>query len=963
MELITDLRKAIDEGLRRSFHWLKPAVIDVLADNDQPLRRLYEITCNRMDGLAEKAQIVDDYQIKLPDIDKAQISADANDLLQYLKSGKKIYLWPFQPKIIRKTKYLWHETYIDGRPCDNINSLEKILDFLDADKRLNQICFDWSNKITKADGSFVSQVALITEQLKALESVLAIDNPLQECKRAINELSIISEPKWHETNELIELEKRFKAALVFESEKGISNKFKNIKDIIDHYVNLNNSNNINLEFNNSLKSRDLKSWSTAYYKLQELEARYKLLSERNLLYQTLNEQLPEVANKLRSNYQDSIWDQRGNQFTDAWKWSLADTWLQDYEAKHDSEKLNASFVLLQQRISNTTAKLAAKKAWAHCLNPMKNEQRVTLEAWESAVRRIGAGNRVGSAQARRDAEQHMNECRKIVPAWIMPLYRVLDTVSMEPEIFDLVVVDEASQCGPEALFVHYLAKKVIIVGDKEQVAPENIGTRESDVQELRNRYLDNVPISDSLGRDSTLFDNAMRLKEKVFLREHFRCMPEIIHFCNELCYRPIGKELIPLRQYGPDRLEPPVITEYIESGNRDVAARGSLMKTNLPEANKIVERLIECCNDPKYVNKTMGVISMLGDDQAKLIEGMLMKKLTPVEYEKRKLLCGTSASFQGDERDVIFISMVDAPPSQFRAVTGDTDKRRFNVAVSRAKDQLWLFHSFQLSDLNSICFRHRLLRYCKNPRPGIESGGIEKCESQFERDVYQKLTFRGYSVIPQVEIAGKFIDLVVQGMRARLAVECDGDEWHGPDRWEEDMNRQRTLERCGWTFWRVRGFEFYRNPDEALSALWDRLDDMQIYPHGGDRSQFSARDNAEEQTEKETDIDIEDLDDETEIKHNISDIGQANLFNASINSVRDLNKKVIRDIVIHLLKENSRGKDLLPTAVIRRSGLSVRGNNRSKIVNRINRVVRDMIRDGAIQQYNTQKRVRFKLPV
>jgi hypothetical protein len=67
-------------------------------------------------------------------------------------------------------------------------------------------------------------------------------------------------------------------------------------------------------------------------------------------------------------------------------------------------------------------------------------------------------------------------------------------------------------------------------------------------------------------------------------------------------------------------------------------------------------------------------------------------------------------------------------------------------------------------------------------------------------------------------------------MRGRLAVECDGERWHGPDRYEADMARQRQLERCGWTFWRVRGGAFYRDRHQAMSDLWTTLDRLGIYP-------------------------------------------------------------------------------------------------------------------------------------
>ena len=85
-------------------------------------------------------------------------------------------------------------------------------------------------------------------------------------------------------------------------------------------------------------------------------------------------------------------------------------------------------------------------------------------------------------------------------------------------------------------------------------------------------------------------------------------------------------------------------------------------------------------------------------------------------------------------------------------------------------------------------------------------------------------------MIPQYEVAGKRIDLVVEGGQARLAVECDGDSWHGADQYEADMQRQRQLERCGWEFFRVRESAFYANKDRALAGLWQVLEERDIRP-------------------------------------------------------------------------------------------------------------------------------------
>ncbi len=79
-------------------------------------------------------------------------------------------------------------------------------------------------------------------------------------------------------------------------------------------------------------------------------------------------------------------------------------------------------------------------------------------------------------------------------------------------------------------------------------------------------------------------------------------------------------------------------------------------------------------------------------------------------------------------------------------------------------------------------------------------------------------------------MAEYYIDLVVEGTKSRLAVECDGDEWHGIEEYERDVARQRILERCGWRFFRIRGHEYYRNPDSLLVPLWKVIDEMGIEP-------------------------------------------------------------------------------------------------------------------------------------
>ena len=226
--------------------------------------------------------------------------------------------------------------------------------------------------------------------------------------------------------------------------------------------------------------------------------------------------------------------------------------------------------------------------------------------------------------------------------------------------------------------------------------------------------------------------------------------------------------------------------------------------------------------------------SLQGAAQAKLIQNKLLNVLGAEIMEERKIICGDAYSFQGDERDVIFLSLVAAKgPTRITALADEKARQRFNVAVSRAKDQLWLMHSITINELsNRDDMRYQLLSYMANPLKEETESNRSKCESEFERQVFDDITAKGYRVIPQYEVAGYRIDLVIVGDKTKLAVECDGDYWHtSPEDQERDFQRERVLQRAGWTFWRILGSTYYFNRVKALESLWKKLDDMDIQPY------------------------------------------------------------------------------------------------------------------------------------
>src|SRR5438445_2793180 len=92
---------------------------------------------------------------------------------------------------------------------------------------------------------------------------------------------------------------------------------------------------------------------------------------------------------------------------------------------------------------------------------------------------------------------------------------------------------------------------------------------------------------------------------------------------------------------------------------------------------------------------SFGAISLLGDAQAFEIEQLLLKHLSPEEYQRRRIICGNSSQFQGDERDVMFLSMVWSPGEDqlLPFLDRKESRQRLNVAASRAKNQMWLVYS------------------------------------------------------------------------------------------------------------------------------------------------------------------------------------------------------------------------------------------------------------------------------
>ncbi|TDD36418.1 DNA helicase [Actinomadura sp. KC06] len=577
---------------------------------------------------------------------------------------------------------------------------------------------------------------------------------------------------------------------------------------------------------NALERHDADSWDAAIATASRLTALRPQVARLNELHGRLAVVAPQWARRILETGGDGCGDP--SRLGSLWRWRQAETWLRAIIDADDLGQVQRRLDEVRDEQRRLTLELTRRSAWLAMKRGLGHTQRQALVGWLQTLRKIGKGTGVNANKWRAEARRLMPEAMGAVPVWIMPYYRVAE--SFDPAAappFDVVIVDESSQCDVFAIGLLGLGHKVVVVGDDKQISPSAVGVRRDRVDELIRTHLPSFPNAMLLDMESSLYDASARLFPGVVrLREHFRRLPRIIEFSSQHYY---GGEIQPLREESAVRLPGPAVRAvHVPDGVRRDLAIGNV---NEAEADAVVDQVVQCCADPAYDGRTMGVISLLGTSrQAQLIDERLLGKLGPEEYERRLLRCGDSYGFQGDERDVVFISVVsDGEGAPF---TARRYEQRINVAASRARDQMWVFHSVQPHRLHPEDQRARLIRYAADGQRSADlARDLEaRCDSEFERRVLRLLLGRGYLVTPQHPVGNLRIDLVVRGGGHKLAIECDGDKFHGPDQWEGDLRRQAVLERLGWRFWRVRGSVFHRDPDAAMSSLWPLLGSLGITP-------------------------------------------------------------------------------------------------------------------------------------
>jgi very-short-patch-repair endonuclease len=822
--------------------WLRKAMLGVLGGEEVLWHALHDRSRELLTQIDRLRSQLGPKAVSLPEgRNPRAVRSDAAAVAAHIEAGGKWKtLGLFTPKPVRGRIYLREEVTVGGVAVTTQEQLRTVCDYLDARFAMADLENTWADHASLPSGADQQlRLIAIKEHVSILERGLAY---AEECNRMASSLAamtpLIPEPNWlnGQGQEWINI---IEASASEQQHRTATERVTACLRELHALSDLHDVNPVVRSLACAVEQRDVTAYSQGHAQLLAIEQCRFDQEQRHHTETRLGTAVPGLIEAVTASLSDPAWNERFASWEQGWCWAIADNWLQKRTNFAYQEGLWCKRHETEKAISQLLAEGAALRAWTHFFGRLSPKETASLKSWRGAVKAMGkgTGRSAKMQRLRREARDHMTQCREAIPVWIMPRYLVAEMIDPAPNRYDLVIVDEASQLGIESLFLFYIAKKMVVVGDDQQISPYGVGIADKAIADLQKHYLGGIPHHYALSAQSSLYENAkIRFTQNIVLREHFRCMPEIIQFSNDLCYAINGTPLDPLRTYGADRLQP-LVLRHVSDGYR---TGGPQHAQNLPEADAIVAQIAACIDDPRYVDRTMGVISLQGDTQARLIERKLLELLEPEIIEERRLICGDAYAFQGDERHIIFLSMVAAPgETRIGVLSGESARQRFNVAASRAQDQLWLFYSAGLDVLSGACMRYRLLSYMLHPGRQLADESEQRFDSPFERDVFGMLTAKGFHVRTQVCVGDPTnhhyrIDLVVEGMQGRLAVECDGEKWHGPDRYEKDMARQRDLERAGWQFVRIRGGDFYRDRSEAMKPVWAELDRLGIKPGGVD---------------------------------------------------------------------------------------------------------------------------------
>ncbi|WP_199610082.1 AAA domain-containing protein [Flocculibacter collagenilyticus] len=430
-----------------------------------------------------------------------------------------------------------------------------------------------------------------------------------------------------------------------------------------------------------------------------------------------------------------------------------------------------------------------EKLASNYLNAIKNENlktlvethRKSLQAFNKAIR-----SRTSKKQFEQFNDIEYSALLSAFPVWLVSLNSLYRVLPLKAEMFDLVIIDEATQCNiTSCLPALYRAKRAIVIGDTKQLKHYSFLAKNKEAQLLSKNNVSTSTNGVLSYRDNSILDLALCMlnshQQLAFLDEHFRSKPEIIHFSNHSFYQ----NKLKVMQHRPCTSSGYLHVKRV-NGIRNNAGINEI------EASHLIESIKQQINEDGQTGliHSIGVISPFRH-QAEYLSKTVNSCFTESEITKHKIRVATPFGFQGEERDVMFISFaVDNNSKRTTAYLNREDV--FNVTITRARQKQVLFLSIDEATLSES----NLLKRYMNSVGQFKAIHLTKPQlDEFQNEIISELkklkieTWSGYT------IAGVEIDILCKHKDKYLALDLIG--YPGP--WEGffELDTYKIFKRAG----------------------------------------------------------------------------------------------------------------------------------------------------------------------
>ncbi len=445
----------------------------------------------------------------------------------------------------------------------------------------------------------------------------------------------------------------------------------------------------------------------------------------------------------------------------------------------------------------TTAALIQRR-YAHRVHTALDRHRSDLALFLKAI-----SARTGRTQERYFQDIDFRAILKTFPIWLVKMSDIYKVLPLRSQLFDIAIIDEATQCDmATCLPVIQRARRAVFAGDPNQLRHVSFLSRSTQARLQEQCGLDGEGEDWLNYRERSVLDlvtdRVTDQSQVVFLNEHYRSTPQIIRFSNETFYSDALRIMT-------DRPNIPANEgiEVIEcDGVRDKSGR------NAVEADQIVDRVRRIIDAQRGLDKTtcqtIGILSPFRD-QAEHITSLISKQCCVSDMEKHRLAVGTAYAFQGEERDVMFLSFAVDNQSHPSAMRHLNRADVFNVSVTRARSLQYLYTSIDYRNLEA----NSLLRcYLEGFRPVAHGAPAEtdSVRDRFCTEVEQELRKRGLQLWVGYPVAGLEIDLIVHHGDRTFGIDLIG--YPGQFRDAFSLERYKMLKRAGlrtfplpYTYW------------------------------------------------------------------------------------------------------------------------------------------------------------------